>query len=386
MQAGINVLSIWVSNGLGVLLLITLLASNYWRLQNSTKENKIFIALLALVAVTCLDDIAAFTCDGQPGALCYAVVYISNFWLYVMNILLSLLWLRFICVHLSLRLTKSNAFLIIALNVVAVILLVMNFFNPIVFGVKDTNVYFRGPFYYYFAVIGFILLVDSIALYHRAYVTGGLLKTFPIWVFVIPISIGIALQSVFYGTSLIWPCAAISLAGIAVTLQNEIIFRDHLTGLYNRFYLDFLKKKLDKHTKGIFAFIMLDINNFKGINDNFGHSEGDRALVDVADVLLRVTGSKGSVIRYAGDEFVVILNTAEEKLASRHVEDINQAFKDFNESNKREYELSASIGYCLMDLSKQTTDEILNIVDKRMFANKRSYYEQAGVEDRRAMR
>lgn len=65
-----------------------------------------------------------------------------------------------------------------------------------------------------------------------------------------------------------------------LALQNENIFIDKLTGLYNRYYLDKISGKLKRKRK--ITMMMLDMNDFKSINDNFGHSQGDDALVSPA--------------------------------------------------------------------------------------------------------
>ena len=91
-------------------------------------------------------------------------------------------------------------------------------------------------------------------------------------------------------------------------LKNEIIFTDCLTGLYNREYLEFLHKRACNKKDCWVSGIMIDLNGFKQINDNYGHAEGDLALCIVADLLLKSFSEYGVVTRYAGDEFVIMLN------------------------------------------------------------------------------
>lgn len=63
--------------------------------------------------------------------------------------------------------------------------------------------------------------------------------------------------------------------------------------------------------------IMIDLNGFKQINDNYGHAEGDLALCIVADLLLKSFSEYGVVTRYAGDEFVIMLNTTDDQLIQK---------------------------------------------------------------------
>ncbi len=87
----------------------------------------------------------------------------------------------------------------------------------------------------------------------------------------------VCLQYYFYGISTIWVGIAVGFTSMVLALQNENIFLDKLTGLFNRYYLDRISRELMVHPK--LAIMMIDMNGFKGINDNFGHSEGDDALV-----------------------------------------------------------------------------------------------------------
>lgn len=100
-------------------------------------------------------------------------------------------------------------------------------------------------------------------------------------------------------------------------LKNEIIFTDCLTGLYNRVYLEFLHKRACNKKDCWVSGIMIDLNGFKQINDNYGHAEGDLALCIVADLLRKSFSEYGVVTRYAGDEFVIMLNTTDDQLIQK---------------------------------------------------------------------
>lgn len=94
---------------------------------------------------------------------------------------------------------------------------------------------------------------------------------------------------------------ALTVAGIMTALKNEIIFTDCLTGLYNRVYLEFLHKRACNKKDCWVSGIMIDLNGFKQINDNYGHAEGDLALCIVADLFRESFSEYGVVTRYAGD-------------------------------------------------------------------------------------
>ncbi|MBW2030308.1 MAG: diguanylate cyclase [Deltaproteobacteria bacterium] len=91
---------------------------------------------------------------------------------------------------------------------------------------------------------------------------------------------------------------------------SRLIFEDELTGLYNRrFLFNYFRHdvKWDAVETNPVSLIMLDLDHFKNINDTYGHSVGDRALVWAANILKEVAGSENIPIRYAGDEFMILL-------------------------------------------------------------------------------
>lgn len=94
----------------------------------------------------------------------------------------------------------------------------------------------------------------------------------------------------------------------------EMAYYDELTGLPNRFHL---KEHITDITRNItdtqVALVYVDIDNFKAINDNFGHGEGDKLLIAVGNILKEITDEGDLVFRHGGDEFVVILNHADRK-------------------------------------------------------------------------
>ncbi|MGD9074472.1 MAG: diguanylate cyclase [Desulfobacteraceae bacterium] len=93
---------------------------------------------------------------------------------------------------------------------------------------------------------------------------------------------------------------------------SRLIFEDELTGIYNRRFLyQYLQSKVQWDTleKRPFSLLMMDVDNFKQINDRYGHQIGDQALIWVAGLIQEVAGEDGLAVRYAGDEFMLLLPT-----------------------------------------------------------------------------
>ena len=94
------------------------------------------------------------------------------------------------------------------------------------------------------------------------------------------------------------------------TDPSRLIFEDELTGIYNRrFLLNYLRYKVpwDGLENRPLSLLMMDLDHFKEINDNYGHDAGDQVLIWVASLIKEVSGDQGLAIRYAGDEFIILM-------------------------------------------------------------------------------
>lgn len=130
--------------------------------------------------------------------------------------------------------------------------------------------------------------------------------------------------------------------------------------------------------------VMIDLNGFKSINDRFGHAMGDQALVDVAHTLRRAVGDIGVTVRYAGDEFVILLNTRDSAVVKRTMTAIRQSFSLFNADVKRPYQLSASMGQYPLVPGSHSIEEFIETIDRAMYEDKRRYYQEHPEANRRA--
>ena len=132
-----------------------------------------------------------------------------------------------------------------------------------------------------------------------------------------------------------------------------------------------------------FTAMMLDLNGFKLINDNFGHAVGDEALIVTGDLLREAVGAYGAVIRFAGDEFIIILNTQSDHLIDRVVNNINNVFDNFNKAKKAVYELSISLGYSKVDIKNSSIDDIMKDIDEKMYLDKQEKHKAHPEWDRK---
>jgi diguanylate cyclase (GGDEF)-like protein/PAS domain S-box-containing protein len=152
--------------------------------------------------------------------------------------------------------------------------------------------------------------------------------------------------------------------------------RDPLTGVLNRYALEELLKR-EASRSGRYAhpigFLMIDINRFKEINDRFGHAMGDKVLQAVAEVIQHNVRDADILVRYGGDEFLVILpetNGETDVVKGRILAEVARR----NKANPLlEFPVTLAIGSAHWSPgSGQTMEQILAETDKLMYEDKRS--------------
>lgn len=144
-------------------------------------------------------------------------------------------------------------------------------------------------------------------------------------------------------------------------------FHDHLTGLYNRRYLDDAVKRLDVSINYPFAVLVVDVNGLKLINDSYGHEAGDSVLIKAAE-LLRLSCREDSIIaRTGGDEFVV-LHPHTDAVEAEAITTGIMAASDRNRTDPIIVSLAA--GHAVKIDSSEDFAEILKIADSNMYRNK----------------
>ncbi len=162
------------------------------------------------------------------------------------------------------------------------------------------------------------------------------------------------------------------------TLEKEVAWRathDVLTGLPNRALLSerlsWLLAQADRHEK-LLAVALLDLDEFKPVNDRLGHAAGDKLLCAVAQRMQEVLRASDTLARLGGDEFVIILDDLDsmneaEKIFDRLIDQLSRPF----EIEAQEVHISASLGYTLYPLLDETdADTLLRHADKAMYQAK----------------
>ena len=136
-----------------------------------------------------------------------------------------------------------------------------------------------------------------------------------------------------------------------------------------RFFAEIKMKCLMTHAHMQISFI--DLDGLKGINDKYGHEEGDRIISAAANILMKKT-KKNYVVRYGGDEFIVMGTVNGEKEVRDYWTAVEAEVEKYNQKNDKKAQLSFSYGYDVFKMSASTyLEECIKVTDEKMYQNKK---------------
>jgi len=248
--------------------------------------------------------------------------------------------------------------------VLHMILVIVSGFTGLIFYVDSDNVYHHGDFYFIYVVVyilsGVMTLVMAMKYAIKNQYRGNIFIT-AIFVFLVGAMVYAAFMKGVYVDFLI-----MAFAGIMIYVFNSDVMlqTDELTKLINRRgyenYLDHIQTRS--------VIIYLDIDNFKNVNDEYGHSFGDICLMRVADIMRMSFRRVGKCFRIGGDEFCVIMYKDTDR-----VEEYLEAFEKNMAKVRRDKKLlpMVSNGYVVYNPDTDVIVDAINEVDAKMYENKR---------------
>jgi diguanylate cyclase (GGDEF)-like protein len=150
---------------------------------------------------------------------------------------------------------------------------------------------------------------------------------------------------------------------------------DEVTGFYNTRYLIYQLDRLIaeiQNKQGQFSVVFLDLDNFKSVVDTYGHLRGSKVLGEVARVIAAELGPEDSLVRYGGDEFVLLLphRTKEEALQLTRSLRVRLNRGSFLQDEGLDVRLTASYGIATLPEDAQDREALLLIADRAMFYSK----------------
>jgi diguanylate cyclase (GGDEF)-like protein len=372
MIGGLNMIYALQSSLYAVLVLVVVFISLKKHQDLKSMNNRYYVSLIVMMISVLLIDMLSVIFDGKSFLFNHILMNILIFLLYVLGVWIAFTWVLFVRHNIfkyKHMVMKHIGWLILPL-IINTIISFASMFTNIFFHINAQNSYERGD---YFVINFFInygyLIYSLILLYvHRKQIIKKdmyALIMFPLLPF-----FGSVIQIFFYGTLLIWPMAALSLLIIFIFIQARLINIDPLTELYNKrelsnfIFTQARRKEFNQLIGGIF----IDIDNFKLINDTYGHAKGDEVLITFASVLRKSFRKEDFIARIGGDEFAAFVFINETSDLDIILSKLNQAILDLNAQKIIHETISVSMGYDIFNATTHRNFEhFVSILDRKMY-------------------
>lgn len=339
-------------------------------------KHKLFSALLRTTFILLIFDVMS-RFDGRPDSFFPIINHVGNFLLFLFVPIIPSLWLMYVHSQIyenSKIKIKRLLYVLIALNLFIAVLQILFMKHGFFYYIDSNNIYHRGKLYLIYVSITIIIVFAAFYLIIKNRKKLPQKHLFSLIFFGVPPVLCVALQTMFYGITVTMNGVVISLLIIFLDIQNQCIYTDYLTGVYNRKKLDaFLQEKISTSTDDkTFSTILIDLNNFKLINDLYGHDVGDEALQITVRLLKNCLSLNDFIARYGGDEFCIIMDISEMAELEKRVNKITRCVENYNKLDCKPFDINFGVGYAVYDRnSNMKSEDFLKLIDILMYKNKR---------------
>ena len=317
---------------------------------------------------------------------------ISNALYYICSLVPTLIYSFYIFKVVDKKANVFDYILLILPLIVISTTSIISIFTPCLFKVDENNVLTFGPYYPLFivSIVFYFIYNEVILIVNRKHIDKKMFFAYCFSLTAPIIGIGLYFLLVLINRPTIdnvWITASVMLSIQYFSfIQTKISYTDSLTSLSNkeRLVVELNKQFNSKKRKDIYGF-MLDLDNFKSINDNYGHEVGDLALIKASKMLINVAPKNSLVTRYAGDEFIVLVESNDENLPNEFQEKLKEAEREFNSSEDGKlYSLTFSVGYAFFSKNEiLDPTSFLRTIDQRMYVSKKHKESTYGIKTTR---
>lgn len=356
-----------------------LLIHNHFNIDRQEKQIKFDHVLIAFMVYFLVDCFWAAIVDNVIPKTRFTVVT-NDFLIYVVMAAITYFWLQYVLAFEQVpnRNKPVNRFAVIFPFLVSTVALILNYciapqmlINKSLDTLPVYNIYLVTVPYIYMAAILFYTIrkarKEENPIEKRKHLFVGF---FPLMVI-----IGGIIQMVFFPYIPIFCFTSLILMLIFyIQSIDQRISLDPLTGLNNRGQLRrYVSQSSNLHQEGrMTVVIMMDIDDFKTINDTYGHAEGDKALIIVSDSIKKAINSHSMpsfIGRYGGDEFILIIHP----VTLDEIEQLISEIRSEIESHTRElpYPLAISVGYDELRNKQDTFQNSILRADTKLYQDKK---------------
>lgn len=352
-------------------LLVVLLVILYIKKDIYDFSGRVFKYMIILNILLLVFEASSLLVEGVDNSISKFLNYSLNFSVFLLTPLIGYLW----AIYLDNKIFNSRArtkrnYIYFLPFLFGFVLLIINFFIPVLFSINADNVYSREPL----IMVNFSMLlllffyVTYLALANRKTIERKIINGAVLFL-VFPV-IGGVIQMLFYGVSTIYSTLSLGIFSTYIALETIGTSKDALTGLFNRTKAsEYINELIYKQNS--FGVIMIDLEDFKLFNDSFGHTEGDKILKAFGTILMLVFGNDGVVSRFGGDEFLIVKDNFVSKDLDFYKRAIYREFKNVDSLNDIPDNFKFSIGCSVYSNGCLKSEEELVIeADNCMYINK----------------
>lgn len=302
----------------------------------------------------------------------YYINYVFTVIYFLLNGLVPLLWFKYMYIFYDTSPKKSISQITAIPYLLYLILIFINCFTDILFSINSNNQYQREDGFWLIVILNMTYILASVVVIILAITRnrGFRSEGKHILLGMLLVALGIVLQLYFWEDSFILLTFLLFMLIVFLRFQNLEMLVDPLTGLGNRRRMQLYIDKLSRKRKGEFSAIVFDIDDFKDINDLYGHIYGNRVLIVISKILEKSAGNKKiTCIRYGGDEFIVI--TPKEEV-NEFIAKFKKLLSEFNDHKEFPSKIDVSIGVSEFTVNSEINMEyIINTADKLMYEKKK---------------
>ena len=364
------------SHAISIVILIILYVSIRQQSRAVQQKNRYFLMLVFLnIAIMSFKILMQLT-RGYTSGIEEVIMHGATALYYMTSVFIVLYWLLYLQYHVKGE-TVSNRKLLIFYSpfiLMAFVSIVLSMFGiEAMYTITSSGEIEKHVMYGAVVFTEYVIMLSSIiyVLWHKNDLTK--FEYLTLIVYQIPPAVGIILNEILPNVELVWPTMTISLLMVYTNIQSRMTNTDPLTGVFNRreyekqvhFY-----SQLKQGKKKVSA-LMIDIDDFKKINDENSHQMGDIALVEVGHILQKSVRKNDFIARIGGDEFCVIIESDQEFILHDVINRINQNLDLYNKDRHKQRQLHLSIGYGIYDPIYHGSFKIFfDRLDKQMYEDK----------------
>lgn len=357
------------------ILLLILLGHMYFNMNRKNITNRLFMWVMGLTAVTLMLEIFSVILNNEnlkQFIVLHNMINVIGFTVSPIIPFLGYVFSKEWVNRYQKEKIKFKKILLLPLFINAIMALI-SYRGNVLFHVTNENIYERGPLFFILPCISYMYFGYNLYFIYkeRKKFTWYEFRIFNL--FYIAAAIFTGIQLIYSGYLTTWNGTALMVVIIYIFILNDQAHRDRLTGLENySSYENYVEKVSNKKINNLFI-INIDIDDFKNVNDKFGHHEGDEAIKIFANLLIESFPLRQKkLIRLGGDEFLILLEDEQQETVEDYIQNLTENVEAYNRTGEKLYRLKFSYGMACYANANESIHELLKCADQFMYEQKQS--------------